>query len=34
MLENPTWKYDKVPEVMNGTNIVDYVDPEIEEKVR
>ena len=34
MLENNEWKYDKVPEILNGTNITDYVDPEIEEKIK
>lgn len=32
-LENPEWKYDIVPEIMDGKNIIDYVDPEIEKKV-
>lgn len=30
MLEDEKWKYDMVPEIMNGMNIIDYVDPEIE----
>ena len=30
MLENDEWKYDKVPEIMDGNNIIDYVDPDIE----
>ena len=33
MLENPDWKYDKVPEIWNGMNIADYVDPDIERKL-
>ena len=34
MLENPDWKYDKVPEIWNGMNIIDYVDPDIEKKLQ
>lgn len=33
MLDKQEWKYDKVPEIWNGVNIRDYVDPEIEQKV-
>ena len=33
LLENPDWKYDIVPEIMDGKNIIDFVDPEIEVKV-
>ena len=33
LLENPDWKYDAVPEIWNGMNIIDYVDPEIEKKM-
>lgn len=33
MLENPDWKYDKVPEVLNGQNVYDFIDPEIEAKL-
>lgn len=33
MLENNEWKYDIVPEIMDGKNIIDYVDPEIERKI-
>jgi nucleolar GTP-binding protein len=33
LLENPDWKYDKVPEIWNGMNIADYVDPDIEQKL-
>lgn len=33
LLENPDWKYDIPPEIMDGTNIIDYVDPEIERKI-
>lgn len=33
MLENPDWKYDAIPEILNGKNIFDYVDPDIEKKL-
>lgn len=34
MLSNPEWKYDIIPEIMDGKNIADFIDPEIEEKLR
>lgn len=33
-LAKDEWKYDVIPEILNGKNILDYVDPEIEEKLR
>jgi nucleolar GTP-binding protein len=33
MLENPEWKYDKVPEFYDGKNVYDFVDPDIEAKL-
>ena len=33
MLENPEWKYDVIPEIMDGKNVADFVDPEIEAKL-
>lgn len=33
ILDNPEWKYDKIPEVFDGKNVYDYVDPEIEAKL-
>lgn len=33
MLENPDWKYDEIPEIYNGKNIIDFVDPDIEQKL-
>jgi nucleolar GTP-binding protein len=33
MLTDDNWKYDNVPEIINGMNIMDYVDPEIERKL-
>lgn len=32
-LDDPNWKYDAVPEIMNGKNIFDFVDPDIERKL-
>ena len=33
LLANPDWKYDKMPEILNGMNVADYIDPEIEAKL-
>ncbi|GAB7355879.1 hypothetical protein MBLNU459_g6533t1 [Dothideomycetes sp. NU459] len=33
MLENPDWKSDKMPEMLDGKNVYDYVDPDIEAKL-
>jgi len=33
MLKNPNWKYDVVPEILDGKNISDFVDPEIDRKL-
>lgn len=30
MLKDPEWNFDKIPEIMDGKNIADYVDPDIE----
>lgn len=30
ILEDPSWKYDVIPEIMDGKNIVDFVDPDID----
>lgn len=32
-LENPEWKHDKVPEVLDGKNVYDYIDPDIDAKL-
>jgi nucleolar GTP-binding protein len=32
-LADDDWKYDKMPEIWNGKNIYDYVDPDIEAKL-
>ncbi|ROT38608.1 nucleolar GTP-binding protein 1 [Sodiomyces alkalinus F11] len=33
LLKNPEWKYDKVPEIFNGMNVADFIDPEIDAKL-
>ncbi|KAL7796553.1 P-loop containing nucleoside triphosphate hydrolase protein [Trichoderma ceciliae] len=33
MLKNPEWKYDKLPEIFEGKNVYDFVDPDIEAKL-
>jgi nucleolar GTP-binding protein len=32
-LKNPEWKFDAIPEILDGKNIMDYVDPDIEAKL-
>lgn len=34
LLSRPEWKFDVIPEIMDGKNIADFIDPEIEEKLR
>lgn len=34
ILEDKTWKYDSVPEIMDGHNVMDFVDPDIEKKLK
>ncbi|KAI0995074.1 Nucleolar GTP-binding protein 1 [Podosphaera aphanis] len=33
ILENEEWKHDKIPEVFDGKNVYDYIDPDIEAKL-
>lgn len=33
LLDNPEWKYDKVPEILDGKNVYDFIDPDIEAKL-
>lgn len=33
MLADDEWNHDKIPEVWNGKNVYDFVDPDIEEKL-
>ncbi|KAJ2453016.1 Nucleolar GTP-binding protein 1 [Coemansia sp. RSA 2336] len=32
-LADDEWKYDNIPEIMDGKNVADFVDPDIEEKL-
>lgn len=32
-LKNPAWKYDKIPEIVNGKNVFDFIDPDIDAKL-
>jgi nucleolar GTP-binding protein len=34
MLSNDEWKQDVMPEIMEGHNIADWIDPEIEERLQ
>ncbi|KAI7903623.1 GTP binding protein 4 [Cokeromyces recurvatus] len=33
LLANDEWKYDTIPEFLDGHNVADFIDPEIEEKL-
>ena len=33
LLENDEWKNDKIPETLDGKNVYDYIDPDIEAKL-
>ncbi|KAG6375573.1 P-loop containing nucleoside triphosphate hydrolase protein [Boletus reticuloceps] len=33
LLANDEWKFDIVPEIMNGKNVADFIDPDIAEKL-
>jgi len=33
ILDDEAWKHDKVPEVFNGKNVYDFIDPDIEAKL-
>jgi nucleolar GTP-binding protein len=33
LLEDDTWKYDIIPEIMDGHNVIDFVDPDIEKRL-
>ncbi|KAK6904221.1 nucleolar GTP-binding protein [Kwoniella mangroviensis CBS 8886] len=33
ILADDSWKYDKIPEFLNGKNIADFIDPDIAEKL-
>lgn len=33
LLENDDWKEDKIPEILDGRNVYDFIDPDIEAKL-
>lgn len=33
LLENEEWKSDTIPEIMDGKNIADFIDPDILERL-
>ncbi|RQM07941.1 hypothetical protein DH86_00000820, partial [Scytalidium sp. 3C] len=33
LLENDDWKHDKIPEIFDGKNVYDFIDPDIESKL-
>jgi nucleolar GTP-binding protein len=33
LLKNDEWKYDKIPEIYDGKNVYDFIDPDIEAKL-
>lgn len=33
MLADDSWKYDVIPEIMDGKNVADFIDPDIAEKL-
>ncbi|WVR04268.1 hypothetical protein IAU60_001268 [Kwoniella sp. DSM 27419] len=33
LLADDSWKYDKIPEFLNGKNVADFIDPDIAEKL-
>jgi len=33
ILGNPEWKMDSIPEIMDGKNVADFIDPDIAEKL-
>jgi len=32
-LANDEWKYDSIPEIIDGKNIADFIDPDIDKKL-
>jgi len=34
ILDNPEWKYDTYPEIIEGMNLFDYIDPDITSKLQ
>ncbi|KAL7627438.1 Nucleolar GTP-binding protein 1 [Parahypoxylon ruwenzoriense] len=34
ILDNPEWKHDRIPEIFDGKNVYDYIDPDIDAKLQ
>ncbi|KAI2473074.1 nucleolar GTP-binding protein [Annulohypoxylon bovei var. microspora] len=34
ILDNPEWKHDKIPEIFDGKNVYDYIDPDIDARLQ
>ncbi|KAI1386187.1 nucleolar GTP-binding protein [Hypoxylon trugodes] len=34
ILANPEWKHDRIPEIFDGKNVYDYIDPDIDAKLQ
>jgi len=34
ILEDTSWKYDVIPEIMDGHNVIDFVDPDIDKRLQ
>ncbi|KAK4211676.1 P-loop containing nucleoside triphosphate hydrolase protein [Rhypophila decipiens] len=34
ILDDPSWKHDRIPEIFDGKNVYDYVDPDIDAKLQ
>lgn len=34
LLKDPEWQYDEIPELMNGRNVADFIDPEIDARLQ
>jgi nucleolar GTP-binding protein len=34
LLADPSWRYDAIPEILDGRNVADFIDPEIDERLR
>ncbi|KAI1244191.1 Nucleolar GTP-binding protein 1 [Eutypa lata] len=34
ILDNPDWKHDRIPEVFDGKNVYDFIDPDIDAKLQ
>eukprot|EP00049_Salpingoeca_infusionum_P012204 m.221067 g.221067 ORF g.221067 m.221067 type:complete len:685 (-) comp15124_c2_seq5:2581-4635(-) len=32
-LADPSWRYDKIPEIVDGKNVLDFIDPDIMERL-